>query len=54
MNDVPFYKTKMGRQFYDRTMPTLVKEIERLTEVLRCVVESATTEAAPSGDGADD
>ena len=34
MSDVPFYKTRMGHQFYDRTMPALVKQLERLTEIL--------------------
>ena len=29
-----FHETKIGRQFYDRTMPALVKQLERLNELL--------------------
>lgn len=30
MSDVPFYATRMGRTFYERTMPDLVKAVDRL------------------------
>jgi len=29
-----FYETKAGRQFYDRTMPALVKAVERLADAV--------------------
>jgi hypothetical protein len=38
MSDVPFHMTKMGRQFYDHTMPELVRQLERLNELLNRLV----------------
>ena len=32
MSETPFFKTRMGQQFYERTMPALVKAVERLAE----------------------
>jgi len=32
MSDLPFYKTRAGRQFYESTMPRLVEERARLTD----------------------
>ena len=34
MSETPFFKTRMGHQFYERTMPALVKQLERLNELL--------------------
>ena len=34
-----FYKTRMGQRFYDRTMPDLVKQLERLNELLARLVD---------------
>ena len=34
MNDVPFYRTKMGHRFYEHTVPELVRQLERLNELL--------------------
>ncbi len=39
MDYAPFYKTRMGQQFYDRTMPALVKQLERLNELLERLVD---------------
>ena len=39
MSETPFYKTRMGHQFYDRTMPALVKQLERLNELLERLVD---------------
>ncbi len=39
MSETPFYKTRMGQQFYDATMPALVKQLERLNELLERLVE---------------
>jgi hypothetical protein len=33
-----FYKTRMGQRFYERTMPDLVKQLERLNELLARLV----------------
>ena len=34
MSETPFFKTRMGQQFYERTMPALVKKLDRLNELL--------------------
>ena len=39
MSETPFYKTRMGQQFYERTMPNLVKQLERLNELLARLVD---------------
>ncbi len=39
MEDVPFFKTRMGHQFYERTMPALVKQLEQLNELLERLVD---------------
>jgi hypothetical protein len=39
MNDVPFYQTKMGRQYYDVTMPELVRQLTRLNDMFALFVE---------------
>ena len=40
MSDTPFYRTAMGRDFYERTMPALVRELARLNALLEKLVES--------------
>ena len=35
MSETPFYKTRMGHQFYERTMPALVKQLERVGGLLQ-------------------
>ena len=39
MNETPFYKTRMGSTFYERTMPALVEQITRLNELLARIAE---------------
>ena len=39
MSETPFYKTKMGHRFYEHTMPALVKQLERLNDVLDRLVD---------------
>lgn len=34
MSETPFYKTRMGHQFYERNVPELVKQLKRLNELL--------------------
>ncbi len=38
MSETPFFKTRMGQQFYERTMPELAKQIARLNELLEQLV----------------
>ena len=39
MAEIPFYATRMGRRFYESTMPKLVEQLERLNELLERLVE---------------
>ncbi len=39
MSETPFFKTRMGHQFYERTMPALVKQLERLNDNLDRLVD---------------
>ena len=48
MSDVPFHQTRMGRRFYESTMPRLVDELARLTDQLERLV--ARLEAADLAD----
>ena len=41
MNEVQFFQTKMGRQYYEVTMPELVRQIHRLNDLLALAVEVA-------------
>ena len=34
MDHIPFYKTRMGEKFYCKTVPDLIRELERLNTVL--------------------
>ncbi len=43
MADVPFYATRMGRRFYESTMPKLVEQLERLNDLLVRLVEQQQT-----------
>ena len=38
MSDTPFYRTRMGQAFYERTMPELVKQLERLGDLLERLI----------------
>jgi len=44
MSDVQFFQTRMGRTFYEHTMPELVCEIKKLNELLQKLVESSLEE----------
>jgi len=39
MSETPFHQTAMGRDFYERTVPALVREISRLNDLLARLVE---------------
>ena len=38
MSETPFFKTRMGQRYYERTMPELVEQISRLNELLERLV----------------
>ena len=39
MSDIPFHQTPMGRDFFDRTMPELVKQLARIAALLEKLTE---------------
>ena len=41
-----FFQTAMGRTFYDHTMPTIAKEIQRLNTVLERIATALETKTA--------
>ena len=54
MSDVQFYQTRMGRTFYEHTMPELVREIKKLNELLQKLIEASLNEKEndkPAGAG---
>jgi len=44
MAETPFYKTRMGQRFFERTMPELVKQLERLNDTLQRLADREHTE----------
>lgn len=48
-NDVQFFQVRMGRQFYEVTVPTLTAEIRRLNDLLALGIEMLKKQpAAPA------
>ena len=39
MSETSFFKTRMGQKFYERTMPKLVEQLERLNKNLEQLSE---------------
>ena len=39
MSDIPFHQIPMGRDFFDRTMPELVKQLARIAALLEKLAE---------------
>ena len=39
MSEPQFFQTRMGRQYYDATVPNLVRQIARLNDLLERLVE---------------
>lgn len=44
MTDVPFFKTAMGRDFFDRNVPKLIKELERLNTNIEKLIKQKEAE----------
>ena len=44
MDETPFYKTRMGQQFYERTMPELVKQLDRLNDLVEKLIDRLESE----------
>lgn len=54
MTEVPFHATRMGRTFFERTMPELVRQLAKLNENLERVREGQNDRDAATGHTADD
>jgi hypothetical protein len=50
MDDTPFYLTRAGKQFYERTVPELVRQLQRLNENLERVAERLGTHSSERED----
>ncbi len=51
MSEIPFHLTQMGHDFYERTMPSLLRELARLNENLERL--TGPTAPEPAADGED-
>lgn len=54
MSETPFFKTAMGRDFFDRNIPLLVKELQKLNKNLADLLQKMEdkkekTDADPRG-----
>jgi hypothetical protein len=45
MDYAPFYKTRMGEKFFCKTVPDLIRQLERLNDVLERLVPGEDDEA---------
>ncbi len=43
MSEPQFFQTRMGKQYYEATLPSLVKQITRLNELLERMVNRLAT-----------
>ena len=50
MDYAPFYKTRMGERFYCKTVPDLIRQLERLNVVLERLAESRKDKPEESSD----
>jgi len=53
MSHVPFYQTRLGREFYEVTMPELVRQLHRLNDMFALYVElvERQVESGKNSDG---
>ncbi len=51
MSEIPFYNTRMGRTFYEHTVPELVRQIARLNDLLERLVEKIDHAGEAKEDG---
>ena len=50
---VEFFQTRMGRQFYEGTMPEIAKQLARLNDLLERLTEQMKSGAQDSDPGSD-
>ena len=51
MSGPQFFETRMGRQYYEVTMPELVRQLQRLNDLLALGVEQMEQNAETKGVG---
>ncbi|MBN2717049.1 MAG: hypothetical protein JXX14_14455 [Deltaproteobacteria bacterium] len=44
MSDTPFYQTRIGRTFFDHTMPELVRQLSQLNVLLQQLIDHSQPE----------
>ena len=44
MSEPKFFQTRMGKTFYEHTMPELVRQLERLNDLLERLVDERNHE----------
>ena len=54
MTEVPFHATRMGQQFYEHTLPELVRQLQRLNEVLERIADTLNNDELADSDEDDD
>ena len=54
MSDAPFHQTRMGRTFYESTLPALVTELRHIAGSLRQLVELLSRRTPGDGAAADE
>ena len=47
MSEIKFFQTRMGRQYYEVTMPELVRQITRLNDLLALAIELTEIKSQP-------
>ena len=47
MSDIDFHRTQMGRCFYEQTMPSLVRELTRLNDLIERLVHRLPAPGQP-------
>ena len=50
---IEFYQTRMGKTFYDHTMPTIAKELARLNGLLERIAVAMEKQDAGQSEGQD-
>ncbi len=48
---IDFYQTRMGKTFYDHTMPTIAKELQRLNGLLERIATAMEKQNPDQGEG---
>lgn len=50
MTEVPFYATRMGRTYYEHSVPELVRQLKRIGDGLERLIELQESPGQPASD----